>query len=86
MDYVQDEVQKYFFQMWGDEGEGDLLDALSNVFTLTSSRCLLGEEIRQRWNESGMAEHYFALDESFIPILFFFPKMYVCLQGRLTRN
>jgi len=90
MDYVQEEVQKYFFQAWGnEEGQGDLLDALSNVFTLTSSRCLLGEEIRQRWNESGMAEHYLALDHSFVPILFFFPGMYVnvsYVENRITHR
>lgn len=58
MDYIQDEVATYFGQEWGDEGEADLLQSLSDLFTLTSSRCLLGEEIRQRWKASGMAEHY----------------------------
>jgi sterol 14-demethylase len=58
MDLVQDEVATFFEQEWGDEGEADLLSALSDVFTLTSSRCLLGDEIRQRWKASGMAEHY----------------------------
>lgn len=58
MDLVQDEVAKYFEQEWGDEGEADLLQSLSDLFTLTSSRCLLGDEIRSRWNKSGMAEHY----------------------------
>lgn len=55
---IQEEVEKYFTTEWGEEGEADLLQSLSDVFTLTSSRCLLGEEIRKRWNDSGMAEHY----------------------------
>jgi Cytochrome P450 len=58
MELVQDEVSKFFEAQWGEEGEADLLASLSDVFTLTSSRCLLGDEIRQRWNSSGMAEHY----------------------------
>ena len=58
MELVQQEVVRYFDQYWGDEGEADLLSTLSDLFTLTSSRCLLGEEVRQRWKDSGMAEHY----------------------------
>ena len=58
MDLVQDEVATYFTKTWGDQGQADLLHALSNVFTLTSSRCLLGQEIRNQWEDSGMAEHY----------------------------
>jgi sterol 14-demethylase len=58
MELVQDEVATFFEQEWGDEGEADLLQTLSDLFTLTSSRCLLGEEIRNRWKASGMAEHY----------------------------
>jgi sterol 14alpha-demethylase len=58
MELVQDEVERYFTKEWGEAGEADLLQSLSNLFTLTSSRCLLGEEIRKRWDEAGMAEHY----------------------------
>jgi hypothetical protein len=58
MKLVQEEVATYFENEWGDEGEADLLESLSNLFTLTSARCLLGEEVKKRWNESGMAEHY----------------------------
>jgi sterol 14-demethylase len=58
MDLVQDEVASFFEEFWGDEGEADLLASLSDLYTLTSSRCLLGPEIRQKWKSSGMAEHY----------------------------
>ena len=44
------------------------------VFTLTSARCLLGPEIRARWSGE-FAEMYYALDHSFIPIMFFFPNL-----------
>jgi sterol 14alpha-demethylase len=55
---IQDEVATYFEAEWGDAGEADLLRTLSDLFTLTSSRCLLGPEIRKRWTASGMAEQY----------------------------
>uniref|UniRef100_A0A7S1ZJQ1 Cytochrome P450 n=1 Tax=Trieres chinensis TaxID=1514140 RepID=A0A7S1ZJQ1_TRICV len=73
MDLVQEEAASFFESEWGDEGEACLLESLSDLFTLTSSRCLLGDEIRAKWKSSGMAEHYLALDHSFVPILFFFP-------------
>jgi sterol 14alpha-demethylase len=75
MQLVQEETVQYFEKHWGDSGEADLLQTLSDLFTLTSSRCLLGDEIRAQWNESGMAQHYLALDHSFVPILFFFPSL-----------
>lgn len=75
MQLVQEETVQYFEKHWGASGEADLLQTLSDLFTLTSSRCLLGDEIRAQWNESGMAEHYLALDHSFVPILFFFPSL-----------
>jgi len=73
MRLVQEEVVSFFDAEWGDEGEACLLTSLSDLFTLTSSRCLLGDEIRAKWKSSGMAEQYLALDHSFVPILFFFP-------------
>ena len=75
MELVQEETVAYFEKHWGDSGEADLLQTLSDLFTLTSSRCLLGDEIRAEWDESGMAENYLALDHSFVPILFFFPSL-----------
>ncbi|CAB9516089.1 Obtusifoliol 14-alpha demethylase (Fragment) [Seminavis robusta] len=75
MELVQEETLQYFDKHWGKSGEADILQTLSDLYTLTSSRCLLGDEIRAQWNESGMAEHYIALDHSFVPILFFFPSI-----------
>jgi len=71
---IQDEVKEYFETHWGDEGEGCLFKALSEVFTLTSARCLLGPEVRAVWSGE-YAQLYMDLDHSFIPITFFFPNM-----------
>ncbi|KAG7373396.1 cytochrome P450 [Nitzschia inconspicua] len=73
MSLIQEEVATFFEEQWGDEGEADLLASLSDLYTLTSSRCLLGPEIRKKWKSSGMGQQYLALDHSFVPILFFFP-------------
>eukprot|EP00040_Diaphanoeca_grandis_P030623 m.181415 g.181415 ORF g.181415 m.181415 type:complete len:478 (-) comp32063_c0_seq1:165-1598(-) len=71
---IQDEVEKYFTETWGDSGEACIMEALSQVFTLTSARCLLGPEIREQWTGE-MAALYLDLDHSFIPITFFFPNL-----------
>jgi sterol 14alpha-demethylase len=36
-----------FFAKWGDEGEIDLLEELSNLIILTGSRCIMGREVRE---------------------------------------
>ena len=47
-----------FFAKWGDEGEVDLLDSLSELIVLTASRCLLGREIRETlFSEAGTNHH-----------------------------
>jgi len=71
---IQEEVEQYCEEHWGDSGEACLLESLSQIFTFTSARCLLGPEIRERWTGE-MAALYLDLDHSFIPITFFFPNM-----------
>jgi sterol 14-demethylase len=73
VDLIQKEVEDYFDENWGDSGEKCLFQALSELFTLTSARCLLGEEIREKW-KGEFAGHYHALDHSFVPIMVFFPN------------
>jgi len=85
---IQREVEAYFEEHWGDAGEKDLLNALSEVFTLTSARCLLGPEIRKQWSGE-YAQMYLDLDHSFIPITFFFPNLpnpmrSKCVNARAT--
>lgn len=70
---IQHELEQYF-AAWGDAGERCMFTALNEVFTLTSSHCLMGPEIRAQWHAS-YAGLYQDLDKSFIPILFFFPNI-----------
>jgi len=43
---ITKEVEDYFAK-WGDEGEVDLFESLSELTILTASRCLLGQEVRE---------------------------------------
>ena len=56
-----------FFAKWGNEGELDLLDELSNLIILTGSRCILGREIRE--NLFGeVSQLIYELDQGMQPI------------------
>lgn len=56
-----------FFKGWGNEGELDLLDQLSNLIILTGSRCIMGREIRE--NLFGQVSHLIHdLDQGMQPI------------------
>ena len=56
-----------YFAKWGDEGEVDLLDALSELIVLTASRCLLGREIRETlFSEVTTLVH--DLDKGMVPL------------------
>merc|ERR1719409_2548560 len=59
-----------FFSKWGDEGEVDLLDSLSELIVLTASRCLLGREIRENlFSEVTALVH--DLDKGMVPLSVF---------------
>ena len=61
-----------FFEKWGDEGEVDLLNELSELIVLTASRCLLGREIRENlFSEVTALVH--DLDKGMVPLSVFFP-------------
>ena len=61
-----------YFAKWGDEGEVDLLDVLSELIVLTASRCLLGREIRETlFAEVTTLVH--DLDKGMVPLSVFFP-------------
>ena len=36
-----------FFAAWGNEGNVDICDALSDLIILTATRCLHGDDVRQ---------------------------------------
>jgi sterol 14-demethylase len=61
-----------FIKKWGERGELNLLDALSELTILTSSRCLHGDDVRENmFNE--VAQIYHDLDKGVTPLSFFFP-------------
>ena len=61
-----------YFAKWGDQGEVDLLEALSELIVLTASRCLLGREIRETLY-SEVTELVHDLDKGMVPLSVFFP-------------
>ena len=72
-----------YFAKWGDEGEVDLLDALSELIVLTASRCLLGREIRETlFAEVTTLVH--DLDKGMVPLSVFFP--YAPIEAHRKRD
>ena len=62
-----------FLKGWGDEGEVDLLDAMSRLIILTASRCLMGKEVREYlFEEVSLLLH--DIDEGLNPLAIFFPN------------
>jgi sterol 14-demethylase len=61
-----------YLQKWGSSGEVDILEALSELTILTSSRCLHGDEIRENMFAE-VSRIYHDLDKGVTPLSFFFP-------------
>jgi len=66
------ETEAYFGQ-WAQEGEVSLSEAFSELVILTASRCLLGDDIRERMHKQ-VAKHYSALDHGMTPLTVFWPN------------
>nr|XP_006636075.1 PREDICTED: lanosterol 14-alpha demethylase isoform X1 [Lepisosteus oculatus] len=62
--HVIEEETKDYFTRWGDRGEKNLFEALSELIILTASRCLHGREIRAMLDEK-VAQLYADLDGGF---------------------
>lgn len=62
-----------YINRWGESGEVDLLEALSELTILTASRCLHGDEIREGMFEE-VSRIYHDLDKGVTPLSFFFPN------------
>ncbi|KAM6958913.1 lanosterol 14-alpha demethylase [Aplochiton taeniatus] len=60
---IEDETMEYF-QRWGNCGENNLFEALSELIILTASSCLHGKEIRSMLDER-VAQLYADLDGGF---------------------
>ncbi|XP_050189709.1 lanosterol 14-alpha demethylase [Myiozetetes cayanensis] len=61
---VIEKETKEYFKAWGESGEKNLFEALSELIILTASHCLHGKEIRSLLNEK-VAQLYADLDGGF---------------------
>ena len=68
---IEKETYEYM-RKWGDSGTVNLLDALSELTILTSSRCLHGDDVRENMFDE-VARIYHDLDKGVTPLSFFFP-------------
>lgn len=66
------EEAEAFFAQWPDQGEVNLMTALSELTILTASRCLLGNEIRNTVHTE-FAELYQQLSDGMSHLSFFLP-------------
>ncbi|MBK7973701.1 MAG: cytochrome P450 [Deltaproteobacteria bacterium] len=62
-----------FVERWGDSGEVDLLFAMKELSIYIASRCLLGQEIRERL-DSEFSDLFVDLEKGFNPFAFFWPN------------
>eukprot|EP00005_Dracoamoeba_jomungandri_P002406 CAMPEP_0174251240 /NCGR_PEP_ID=MMETSP0439-20130205/1127_1 /TAXON_ID=0 /ORGANISM="Stereomyxa ramosa, Strain Chinc5" /LENGTH=404 /DNA_ID=CAMNT_0015331507 /DNA_START=45 /DNA_END=1256 /DNA_ORIENTATION=- len=69
---IIEEAEAYFGK-WGEKGEIDLRDALSELIILTASRCLMGSEIRNTLFEE-VAELFHDLDQGLTTLSLFWPN------------
>mmetsp|Transcript_261 Transcript_261/g.249 ORF Transcript_261/g.249 Transcript_261/m.249 type:complete len:494 (+) Transcript_261:48-1529(+) len=72
-----------YLKKWGEKGEVNLLDALSELTILTSSRCLHGDDVRENLFAE-VARIYHDLDKGVTPISFFFP--YAPIEAHRRRD
>jgi len=63
-----------FLSKWGDTGEIDICDALSDLIILTASRCLHGDDVREELFAE-VSKLYNDLDHGITPISVFFPNL-----------
>ncbi|CAB1320857.1 unnamed protein product [Coregonus sp. 'balchen'] len=63
VEIIEEETKEYFSR-WGDSGEENLFEALSELIILTASACLHGKEIRSMLDEK-VAQLYADLDGGF---------------------
>jgi sterol 14-demethylase len=68
---IEAEIHAYI-KNWGESGTVDILEALSELTILTSSRCLHGDEIRENMFAE-VSRIYHDLDKGVTPLSFFFP-------------
>lgn len=79
---IEKETLEYLKQ-WGASGTINLLDALSELTILTSSRCLHGDDVRENLFAE-VSRIYHDLDKGVTPISFFFP--YAPIEAHRRRD
>lgn len=77
------QIRQAFFERWGEEGEVDLLEQLSDLIILTASRCLMGKEVREQLFEK-VSELFHLLDLGMLPISVMFP--YLPIKAHRNRD
>lgn len=73
VDQMVTEAEEYFSK-WGDSGEVDLKYELEHLIILTASRCLLGEEVRNKLFDD-VSALFHDLDNGMLPISVLFPYL-----------
>ncbi|XP_059633406.1 sterol 14-demethylase [Cornus florida] len=76
------EAEEYFSK-WGDSGEVDLKYELEHLIILTASRCLLGQEVRNKLFDD-VSALFHDLDNGMLPISVIFP--YLPIPAHRTRD
>lgn len=61
-----------YLKSWGESGTVNILDALSELTIMTSSRCLHGDDVRENMFHE-VSRIYHDLDKGVTPLSFFFP-------------
>mmetsp|Transcript_8466 Transcript_8466/g.10749 ORF Transcript_8466/g.10749 Transcript_8466/m.10749 type:complete len:392 (+) Transcript_8466:43-1218(+) len=67
------ETKKYLAENWEASGETDILNALSELTILTSTRCLHGDDVRETMFKE-VSQLYHDLDKGITPLSFFWPS------------
>ncbi|KAJ8602816.1 hypothetical protein CTAYLR_002590 [Chrysophaeum taylorii] len=69
---ISAETRDFLKQEWGERGTLDLLNSLSELTILTSSRCLHGDDVRETLFKE-VSQLYHDLDKGITPLSFFWP-------------
>jgi len=70
---IEKETRAFFKEHWGDQGEVDLLQTLSELTILTASRCLHGDDVRENLFKE-ISTLYHDLDHGVTPLTVFWPN------------
>ncbi|XVE55940.1 hypothetical protein DITRI_Ditri03aG0197600 [Diplodiscus trichospermus] len=83
VDQMVTEAEDYFSK-WGDSGEVDLKYELEHLIILTASRCLLGQEVRDKLFDD-VSALFHDLDNGMLPISVIFPYLPIPAHRRRDR-